>query len=118
MEFAEEDLAVVMKVLVENIGQGSKEHSIAVSRQAAQGNFTPGALWENWRKTGCLTQVFPCSSSEKAELLEQHKEVKASDDEAPAANGDPAENLVNVLLNFEIQEVGSSSPSAKPHVLV
>lgn len=46
MEFAEEDLAVLMKVLVENIGQGSKEHSIAVSRQAAQGNITPGALWE------------------------------------------------------------------------
>lgn len=44
MEFAEEDLAVLMKVLVENIGQGSKEHSIAVSRQAAQGNITPGAL--------------------------------------------------------------------------
>lgn len=46
MEFAEEDLAVLMKVLVENIGEGSKEHNIAVSRQAAQGNFTPGVLWE------------------------------------------------------------------------
>lgn len=44
MVFAEEDLAVLMKVLVENIGQGSKEHSIAVSRQAAQGNFSPGAF--------------------------------------------------------------------------
>lgn len=46
MELAEEDLAVLMKVLVENIGEGSKEHDIAVSRQAAQGNFPPVALWE------------------------------------------------------------------------
>ncbi|XP_075873846.1 intermembrane lipid transfer protein VPS13C isoform X3 [Nelusetta ayraudi] len=78
MEFAEEDLAVLMKVLVENIGQGSKEHSIAVSRQAAQ---------------------------EKAELLEQQEEVKASGNGAPTTNGALAENVVNVLLNFEIQEV-------------
>lgn len=46
MELAEEDLAVLMKVLVENISEGSKEHDISVSRQAAQGSFTPGALWE------------------------------------------------------------------------
>lgn len=44
MEFAEEDLAVLMKVLVENISEGSKEHNIAVSRQEAQGNFSPGKL--------------------------------------------------------------------------
>lgn len=43
MALGEEDLAVLMKILVENIGEGGKEHSIAVSRQAAQGNFTPGA---------------------------------------------------------------------------
>lgn len=46
MELAEEDLAVLMKVLVENIGEGSKEHNIAVSRQAAQGNLTPGEWWK------------------------------------------------------------------------
>lgn len=46
MEFAEEDLAVLMKVLVENISEGSKEHNIAVSRQAAQGNFSTDALWK------------------------------------------------------------------------
>lgn len=73
---------------------------------------------ENWRKTRCLTQVCSWSSSEKAELLEQHQEVKASGDGAPMANGALAENVVNVLLNFEIQEVGSSSPSNKQQVQV
>lgn len=34
------------------------------------------------------------------------------------ANGALAENVVNVLLNFEIQEVGSSSPSNKQQVQV
>lgn len=117
MEFAEEDLAVLMKVLVENIGQGSKEHSIAVSRHAAQGNITPGALWQleedEVLDTGLLLVVL-----KKAELLEQHEEVKASGNGAPAANGALAENVVNVLLNFEIQEVGSSSLSSKQQVQV
>lgn len=45
------------------------------------------------------------SSSEKAELLEQQVEVKGSDDVAAAVNGASSENSVNVLLNFEIQEV-------------
>uniref|UniRef100_A0A8C4NUD4 Vacuolar protein sorting-associated protein 13C n=1 Tax=Dicentrarchus labrax TaxID=13489 RepID=A0A8C4NUD4_DICLA len=50
-----EDLGVLMKILVENIGEGSKEHSIDVKRQVAQGNFilngvlaaTNGGLTEN-----------------------------------------------------------------------
>lgn len=45
------------------------------------------------------------SSSEKAELLEQQADVKDSDNVAAAANGAASENSVNVLLNFEIQEV-------------
>lgn len=40
MSLGEEDLGVLMKILVENIGEGSKEHSMDVSRQVAQGNFT------------------------------------------------------------------------------
>ena len=43
MSLGEEDLSVLMKILVENIGEGSKEHSMDVNRQVAQGNFTLSA---------------------------------------------------------------------------
>lgn len=43
MSLGEEDISVLMKILVENIGEGNKEHSMDVKRQAAQGNFTLGA---------------------------------------------------------------------------
>lgn len=43
MSLGEEDLGVLMMVLVENIGEGSKEHSMDVKRQVAQGNFTLSA---------------------------------------------------------------------------
>lgn len=46
MSLGEEDLGVLMKILVENIGGGNKEHSMDVKRQAAQGNFTLSARWE------------------------------------------------------------------------
>uniref|UniRef100_A0A8P4GHH0 Vacuolar protein sorting-associated protein 13C n=1 Tax=Dicentrarchus labrax TaxID=13489 RepID=A0A8P4GHH0_DICLA len=36
MSLGEEDLGVLMKILVENIGEGSKEHSIDVKRQKAE----------------------------------------------------------------------------------
>lgn len=36
----EEDLGVVMKILVENIGEGSKEDSMDVRQQVAQGKAT------------------------------------------------------------------------------
>lgn len=46
MGLGEEDLGVLMNILVENIGEGSKEHSMDVKRHVAQGNFTPSAWWE------------------------------------------------------------------------
>lgn len=42
MSLGEEDLGVLMKILVENIGEGSKKHNMDVKRQAAQGEFKPG----------------------------------------------------------------------------
>ncbi|KAM6950364.1 intermembrane lipid transfer protein VPS13C [Lycodopsis pacificus] len=83
VSLGQEDLAVLMKILVENIGEGSKEHSMDLKRQVAQ---------------------------EKADLAEQQVEVASSSqtgpDGAPAAtNGGVNENTVNVLLNFEIKEV-------------
>lgn len=54
-----------------------------------------------------LSEMCSGSSSEKAELLEQQAEVKGSDNVAATANGAASENSVNVLLNFEIQEVQS-----------
>ncbi|XP_075939319.1 intermembrane lipid transfer protein VPS13C isoform X3 [Anarhichas minor] len=83
MSLGQEDLGVLMKILVENIGEGSKEHSMDLKRQVAQ---------------------------EKADLAEQQVEVVSSSqtgsDGAPAAtNGGMNENTVNVLLNFEIKEV-------------
>uniref|UniRef100_A0A4W6CPA1 Vacuolar protein sorting 13 homolog C n=1 Tax=Lates calcarifer TaxID=8187 RepID=A0A4W6CPA1_LATCA len=53
MSLGEEDLGVLMKILVENIGEGSKEHSMDVKRQVAQGKLTlmihptNGVLTEN-----------------------------------------------------------------------
>lgn len=44
--------------------------------------------------------------------------MKASSDEVSTVNGTTAENIVNVLLNFEIQEVGSLSPLSKQKVQV
>lgn len=38
MSLGEEDLSVLMKILLENVGEGSKEHSMDVRRQVAQGN--------------------------------------------------------------------------------
>uniref|UniRef100_A0A3B4TYL0 Vacuolar protein sorting 13 homolog C n=1 Tax=Seriola dumerili TaxID=41447 RepID=A0A3B4TYL0_SERDU len=44
MSLGEEDLAVLMKILVENIGEGSKEHSVEVKRQVAQGGLTENTI--------------------------------------------------------------------------
>ncbi|XP_044053106.1 vacuolar protein sorting-associated protein 13C isoform X3 [Siniperca chuatsi] len=81
MSLGEEDLGVLMMILVENIGEGSKEHSMEVKRQVAQG---------------------------KAELAQQQVEVSlqtGSDGVLAATNGGLTENTINVLLNFEIKEV-------------
>ncbi|XP_073320353.1 intermembrane lipid transfer protein VPS13C isoform X2 [Pagrus major] len=82
MSLGEEDLGVLMKILLENIGEGSKEHSMDVRRQVAQ---------------------------EKAELAEQQAEVVSlqtgSDGVLAATNGGLTENTINILLNFEIKEV-------------
>lgn len=43
MSLGEEDLGVLMKILVENIGEGSKEHRVDVRRQVATGKL-PSSL--------------------------------------------------------------------------
>ncbi|XP_030269125.1 vacuolar protein sorting-associated protein 13C [Sparus aurata] len=82
MSLGEEDLSVLMKILLENVGEGSKEHSMDVRRQVAQ---------------------------EKAELAEQQAEVVSlqmeSDGVLATTNGGLTENTINILLNFEIKEV-------------
>ncbi|XP_047187417.1 vacuolar protein sorting-associated protein 13C isoform X3 [Scophthalmus maximus] len=81
MSLGEEDLGVLMKILVENIGEGTKEHSMDVRRQAAQ---------------------------ERAALAGQQVEVaspQAGSAAIPQTNGGQTENTINVLLNFEIKEV-------------
>ncbi|XP_068186348.1 intermembrane lipid transfer protein VPS13C isoform X2 [Antennarius striatus] len=77
MSLGEEDLSVLMKVLVENIAEGNKEHSMDVKRRVAQ---------------------------ERAELAELLK-VAGSDGVGATTNGGQGENTVNVLLKFEIKEV-------------
>ncbi|XP_076012416.1 intermembrane lipid transfer protein VPS13C isoform X2 [Genypterus blacodes] len=79
MCLGEEDFGVLMKILVENIGEGSKEHSMDMKRQVAQ---------------------------EKAELAEQQIVLQAPPGGQPVmTNGGLCENVINVLLNFEIEEV-------------
>lgn len=40
MDLGEDDLGVLMKTLLENIGEGSKDHSTDVNRHVVQGNLT------------------------------------------------------------------------------
>ncbi|XP_041649214.1 vacuolar protein sorting-associated protein 13C isoform X2 [Cheilinus undulatus] len=82
MSLGEEDLGVLMKIMVENIGDGSAEHSMDVKTQVAQ---------------------------EKAELAEQQLDVlpleTGSNGVQITTNEDLTENTVNVLLNFELKQV-------------
>ncbi|XP_034470795.1 vacuolar protein sorting-associated protein 13C isoform X1 [Hippoglossus hippoglossus] len=81
MSLGEEDLGVLMKILVENIGEGSKAHDMDVKSRVAQ---------------------------EKAALAEQQVEVmspQVGSAVIPPTIGAPTENIINVLLNFEIKEV-------------
>ncbi|KAM7424819.1 hypothetical protein PAMA_000939 [Pampus argenteus] len=81
MSLGEEDLGVLMKILVENIREGSKEHSMDVSRQVAQ--------------------------ERTLEIAEQQVALlqKGSDDVSTTTNRSLTENIINVLLDFEIKEV-------------
>ncbi|XP_034535087.1 vacuolar protein sorting-associated protein 13C-like, partial [Notolabrus celidotus] len=82
MSLGEEDLGVLMKILVENIGDGSSELGVDGKKKVAEG---------------------------KAELAEQQVELLPSGTGANgvqvATNGDLSENTINVLLNFELKEV-------------
>ncbi|XP_070692075.1 intermembrane lipid transfer protein VPS13C [Pempheris klunzingeri] len=80
MSLGEEDLGVLMKILIENFGEGSKEHSMDVKRQVAQ---------------------------DKVELAEQQVEVVSlqTGSVLVATNRGLTENTINILLNFEIMEV-------------
>uniref|UniRef100_A0A4W6CNZ5 Vacuolar protein sorting 13 homolog C n=1 Tax=Lates calcarifer TaxID=8187 RepID=A0A4W6CNZ5_LATCA len=71
-----EDLGVLMKILVENIGEGSKEHSMDVKRQVAQGKLTLSVV-----------------------------SLQTGSGVIHPTNGVLTENTINVLLNFEIKEV-------------
>ncbi|XP_010781805.1 vacuolar protein sorting-associated protein 13C-like, partial [Notothenia coriiceps] len=82
MSLGEEDLRVLMKILVENIGEGSETHSIDAKTQVAQeGGGHP------------------------EQQVEQSSNQTGSDSASHATNGALTENTVNVLLNFEIKEV-------------
>ncbi|XP_061669454.1 intermembrane lipid transfer protein VPS13C isoform X3 [Syngnathoides biaculeatus] len=80
----EEDVGVLMKVLLENIGEASQEHS-----NAKDGN----------------------RAEEKVELGERQSAAPSPRGGGgggvaeSVANGGPGDNAVNVLINFEIREV-------------
>ncbi|KAM8893527.1 intermembrane lipid transfer protein VPS13C isoform 2-T2 [Spinachia spinachia] len=82
MSLGKEDMGVLMKILVENIGEGSREHSMDLKKREAR---------------------------EKAELDVQQVEVVSPqtgrDGALATTNGDVKENTVNVLLDFEIKEL-------------
>ncbi|KAF6721023.1 Vacuolar protein sorting-associated protein 13C [Oryzias melastigma] len=79
VHLGEEDLSVLMKILVENIGEGNHAHDLAMSKQGGP---------------------------EKAELT-PHLEVMTSESggDAMAVSEESMENAVNVLLEFGIKEV-------------
>ncbi|XP_061878990.1 intermembrane lipid transfer protein VPS13C isoform X1 [Entelurus aequoreus] len=85
----EEDVSVLMKVLLENIGEGSREHKMDAN---------------------------PRKPQDTAELAERQVEVTLPSEPGGGAiaNGGPCENTVNVLLNFEVQEVLLTVKKKKP----
>ncbi|KAK5873459.1 hypothetical protein PBY51_018496 [Eleginops maclovinus] len=82
MNLGEEDLRVLMKILVENIGEGSKTHIVDTKTLVAQERAEP--------------------PEQQVELLSNQT---GSDSSSHATNGALTENTINVLLNFEIKEV-------------
>ncbi|CAL8243628.1 unnamed protein product [Lota lota] len=78
MTLGQEDFGVLMKLMVENIGEGSKEHQRVLRTQVSQ---------------------------EKAVLAEQQVEPVSLPVLPGVTNGALEENTLNVLLNFEIKEV-------------
>ncbi|XP_029702157.1 vacuolar protein sorting-associated protein 13C isoform X2 [Takifugu rubripes] len=77
MNLGEEDLSVLMKILVENIGEGSSQHCIDAKRQMVQ---------------------------DKVEVTEKQLEVAESEDVLAATNGNVTENMIIILLDFKIKE--------------
>ncbi|XP_072235878.1 intermembrane lipid transfer protein VPS13C isoform X2 [Leuresthes tenuis] len=81
VSLTEEDIGVLMKILQENIGEGSTEHNRDIGEQVAQ---------------------------ERAEPAEQLGPVllqSGPDGAVKATNGEHTENIVNVLLDFEVKEL-------------
>uniref|UniRef100_A0A673BYS9 Vacuolar protein sorting 13 homolog C n=1 Tax=Sphaeramia orbicularis TaxID=375764 RepID=A0A673BYS9_9TELE len=102
MSLGEEDLSVLMKIMMENIAEGSKEH-----RHVVQGNSTP----VHDGKPGLNLNIYfnPFPSTEKTELPEQQAEASPLPwrpaGESPAIGQGLTENIINILLKFEINEV-------------
>lgn len=55
MSLGEEDLSVLMKILVENIGEGSSQHCIPVNKRMVQGRWML-LLTDVWARLKQLSQ--------------------------------------------------------------
>ncbi|XP_035272648.1 vacuolar protein sorting-associated protein 13C isoform X5 [Anguilla anguilla] len=85
MALGQEDFGVLMKIIVENIGEGSQDQAPDVKRGDAKGDAGTDYKFRD-----------------KAQISEQQRTVAPS----PAVvNGGGGEDIINVLLKFEIQEV-------------
>ncbi|XP_035991633.1 vacuolar protein sorting-associated protein 13C isoform X3 [Fundulus heteroclitus] len=79
MSLGEEELGVLMKILVENIGEGSKDYSLAVKTQAA---------------------------TEKAKLAQDASLQSGCDGMLATTSKGPAEqDAIKVLVDFEVKQV-------------
>ncbi|XP_061103082.1 intermembrane lipid transfer protein VPS13C isoform X2 [Conger conger] len=85
MALGQEDFGVLMKIIVENIGEGSRDQAPDVKRGDAKGDAGTDYKFRD-----------------KAGSEEQQKTVSPS---PVTVNGAGGENIVNVLLNFQINEV-------------
>uniref|UniRef100_A0AAY5L059 Vacuolar protein sorting 13 homolog C n=1 Tax=Esox lucius TaxID=8010 RepID=A0AAY5L059_ESOLU len=90
MSLGQGDFGVLMKILVENIGEGSKEHSRDVSRQVARDK---AELAEQKQQL------------ETVELVSAPLEAVPGQCAAVTNGGDLEDTTVNMLLNLEIMEV-------------
>ncbi|XP_029622522.1 vacuolar protein sorting-associated protein 13C-like [Salmo trutta] len=89
MALGQEDFGVLMKILGENIGEGSKEHIMDVKKQVAQDKAEQAERHQlEVNEVGCLPV-----------------EVGGRQSAAVTNGGGLGENIVNMLLNLEIKEV-------------
>lgn len=109
MALGQEDLGVLMRILAENIGEGSKAASVEGTKASTKGIrrfIVPPSMQHDSRsifQSSCQPLFAFTDEAVSDEGLIDALSVTGS--QTAITNGTFSENVVNVLLNFEIKEV-------------